>query len=186
MECEMIRWRIFFVLISCILIWCNEWSKINCNYQIHLRNAHFDWDSLSIDERISMKQKDEEALPFSFFHTHSDFNWMYDQSLSFWTTMKWVIPCLFTLLFALVEWMMLPFCFPQLSIQRSWIFYYYSVLMLLVVFSFFVSQFIASEAIFALTRKIWMILQSPSLFVLFFVYNLMRNDSNHQRDRAVS
>jgi hypothetical protein len=100
MDYKMIRWRILFVFVSCLFIWCNEWSKINCNYQIYLRTFYANWDTLSTDERLDIKKRDEEKLPFSFFHTHSDFEWMYTKSLYFWTTMKWIIPCFFTLAFA--------------------------------------------------------------------------------------
>ena len=182
----MIRWRLIFVLCSCILIWCNEWSKINCNYQIHLRNAHPDWESLTLEKRISFKTADEQNVPFSFFHTHSDFHWMYERSLSFWTIMKWVIPIFFTFGFALLEWLMLPLCFSTLSIRRLWIGYYYLVLMLLVMMMYFISHLTSFEAIFTITRKIWMILQSPSLFVLFFIYNLFQHDQHSQGDSTVS
>lgn len=182
----MIRWRILFVFVSCLFMWCNEWSKINCNYQIYLRTFYANWDALSTDERLDIKKRDEEKLPFSFFHTHSDFEWMYTKSLYFWTTMKWIIPCFFTLAFAFVEWLLLPFCFPQLEVKRSWIGYYYLALMLLVVLAFFISKYTSSEAIFAFTRKVWMILQSPSLFVLFFVFNLTRNDQHQQRHPGIS
>jgi len=182
----MIRWRVIFVLCSCILIWSNEWSKVNCNYQIHLRNAHPDWDTLTIEKRISFKKADEQNVPFSFFHTHSDFHWMYERSLSFWTITKWAIPIFFTFCFALLEWLMLPLCFSILSIRRLWIGYYYLVLMLLVMMMYFISHLTSFEAIFTITRKIWMILQSPSLFVLFFIYNLFQHDQHSQGDSTVS
>lgn len=62
----MIKWRLIFILLSCILIWCNDWSKVNCNYQIHLRNTHPDWENLTVNKRIYFKIQDEQNLPFSF------------------------------------------------------------------------------------------------------------------------
>jgi hypothetical protein len=183
---EMRNWRVIFFFLSCILIWLNDWSKVNCNYQIHVRNTHADWELLSPDERISIKIQDEKNVPFSFFHTHSDFHWMYQRSLSFWTTMKWVIPVFFTLCFALIEWLMLPLCFSSLSIRRRWIGYYYLTLMLLVLLMYFVSDITASDASFSMARKVWMILQSPSLFVLFFIFNLFQHDQDSERNRAIS
>lgn len=186
MEQKMNTWRLMFVLFSCILIWLNDWSKVNCNYQIHIRSANTNWESLSLAERVSFKKQDEQNLPFSFFHTHSDFHWMYTKSLSFWATMKWVTPVFFTLCFALLEWLMLPLCFSILSIRRIWIVYYYLVLIFLVLFMYFVSHVTGSDAIFAIARKLWMILQSPSLFVLFFIYNLFTHDQDSERNRAIS
>jgi hypothetical protein len=60
------------------------------------------------------------------------------------------------------------------------------VLMLLVMMMYFISHLTSFEAIFTITRKIWMILQSPSLFVLFFIYNLFQHDQHSQGDSTVS
>jgi hypothetical protein len=180
------RWQWMFILFSCVLIWCNDWSKVNCNYQIHLRTSNPNWESFSLEKRISLKKQDEQNVPFSFFHNHSDFHWMYERSLSFWTTMKWVIPVFFTLCFALLEWLMLPMCFSQMAIRRLWIGYYYLTLMVMVFFLYFVYQISESDTIFAIARKVWMILQSPSLFVLFFIFNLFQHDQDSKRKRAIS
>jgi hypothetical protein len=183
---EMKKWRVIFVLMSCLLIWVNDWSKVNCNYQIHLRNSNPDWESLSTDERVAIKKRDEKNLPFSFFHTHSDYFWMYEKNLSFWTTMKLTIPIFFTCCFALLEWLMLPLCFSILSIRRLWIGYYYLALMTLVFLLYLISDLASSDVIFAIARKVWMILQSPSLFVLFFIYNLFKHDQDPEGDRTIS
>lgn len=179
-------WRLMFVLFSCVFIWLNDWSKVNCNYQIHIRSSNPNWESLSLEDRISFKEQDEQNLPFSFFHTHSDFNWMYNRSLSFWTTMKWLIPVFFTFCFAFMEWLMLPLCFSILSIRRQWIGYYYLALMTLVFLLYLVSYSTSSDIIFAISRKVWLILQSPSLFVLFFIFNLFNNGTNSKTNRALS
>ncbi len=182
----MIFWRFLFILSSCIIIWLNEWSKVNCNYQIHLREVHQNWDVLLLEEKIAIKASDEANLPFSFFHTHSDFDWMYKRNLSFWTSMKWAIPVFFTLSFALLEWIMLPLCFASLLIKRQWIVYYYAALLSLVFLLFVISQIVHVDAIFVMARKVWMILQSPSLFVLFFIYNVFKNDQDSESGRAIS
>ena len=180
------RWRFLFILMTCILIWMNEWSKINCNYQIHLRTAHQNWDEIPLNNRIDLKRQDEKNVPYSFFHTHSDFEWMYLPQMSFWTNLKWIIPVFFTLCFALLEWFMLPLCFESLEIKRPWIVYYYAGLLSLVFLLFFISQVVHADAIFVVARKVWMILQSPSLFVLFFIYNVFKNDQDSEGGRAIS
>lgn len=179
-------WRLLFIIVSCVLIWMNEWSKINCNYQIHLRTAHQNWNELSLKDRIDLKKQDEKSVPYSFFHTHSDFTWMYRQDVSFWMSMKWIIPLFFTICFVVLEWLMLPLCFGYLAIKRSWILYYYSALLSVVLFLFFLFQIWKVDVIFVISRKVWMILQSPSLFILFFIYNFFKDDQNSQRGRTIS
>ncbi|MEY2938836.1 MAG: hypothetical protein RL062_1425 [Bacteroidota bacterium] len=159
----------FFLIIAGLLVWTNEWCKINVNYQLYVRSKIQNFDSLPLAEKISVKEQHEEYAPYSFFHSHSDFSWFYQQDLEFWKTLKWGVPILFTMFFAILEWWFLPSCFPAEEISRRYILVYYLGLSLLVVVLYACSLAWPFLPLQNVGRKIWMILQSPSFFVLLLI-----------------
>jgi hypothetical protein len=171
---EMNRSIVFFLLIAALLVWTNEWCKINVNYQLYLRNKIQNFDTLNLEEKLSLKEQHEEYAPYSFFHSHSDFSWFYLQNNEFWKVTKWGVPILFTLFFALLEWWFLPLCFPAEAISRKYILAYYLGLSFLVVILYACSLALPFLPLQNVGRKIWMILQSPSFFILLLILHWKR------------
>lgn len=158
-----------FLLIAALLVWTNEWCKINVNYQLYLRNKIQNFDTLDLDEKLNLKSKHEEFAPYSFFHAHSDFHWFYNQNTAFWKSMKWSVPLTFTLFFALLEWWFLPLCFPNEAISRKYILAYYLGLSMVVLLLYSCSLVWPFLPLQNVGRKIWMVLQSPSFFILLLI-----------------
>ncbi len=168
----------FFLLIAALLVWTNEWCKINVNYQLYLRDKIPNFEGLNLEEKLYLKTQHEEYAPYSFFHSHADFSWFYNQSNAFWKSMKWAIPIAFTLFFGLLEWWFLPQCFPAEPISRKYILAYYVGLSMVVLVLYFCSLAWPFLPLQNVGRKIWMVLQSPSFFILLLINHWKRKHEN--------
>lgn len=172
------RHFIVFIALALVMVWTNEWCKVNINYQLMMRDRFLEFDQLSLEKKLEIKKFQAEVAPYALIYSHSDWNWFYEQDRSFWALTKWVVPIAFTLLFALLEWWMLPFCFKSIAVKRNWIVSYYLALMVLVLLMYTISK-TADEIIFQnIGRKVWMILQSPSFFVLVLIDQWRRKYEN--------
>ena len=167
-----------FIVIALVLVWSNEWSKVNVNYQLNMREKFPTFDSWTLDEKLAIKNYQAEIAPFAQIYAHSDWNWFYDRDVHFWKRMKWIIPILFTFLFACLEWWMLPKCFTNMEVNRKWIVMYYMGLIAVVVLLYGISVSIDSLQLQNFTRKVWMVLQSPSFFVLLLLDQWKRKYEN--------
>lgn len=163
------RTFIVFIAFALVLVWTNEWCKVNINYQLMMRDRFQEFDQLPLEKKLEIKKNQAEAAPYAMIYSHSDWNWFYMQHRSFWVLAKWLVPISFTLLFAFLEWWMLPFCFSAVTVKRNWIVIYYLSLIALVMLMFAISQAAGNVIFQNIARKVWMILQSPSFFVLVLI-----------------
>jgi hypothetical protein len=167
-----------FILVALALVWSNEWSKVNVNYQLMMREKFSGFDAMTLEQKLAIKNYQSEIAPFAQIYAHSDWDWFYNQDVGFWKKMKWMIPVTFTFLFAFLEWWMLPKCFHQMQGHRKWIVIYYLGLIAVVVGLYSISVASGSLPIQNFTRKVWMILQSPSFFVLLLIDQWKRKYEN--------
>lgn len=172
------RHFIVFMAFALALVWTNEWCKVNINYQLLMRERFQEFDHLSLEKKLEIKKFQADTAPYALIYSHSDWSWFYEQDRSFWVISKWVTPIVFTLLFALLEWWMLPYCFQSVEVKRFWIILYYLALIVLV-FLLYALSIAADSVIFQnIGRKVWMILQSPSFFVLVLIDQWRRKYEN--------
>ncbi len=167
-----------FIGISLVLVWSNDWAKININYQLMMREKYSNFDSISLEQKLAIKLFQAETAPFAQIYAHSDWSWFYKQDFHFWKKMKWIMPITFTFLFAILEFALLPRCFSQLAVKRQWILLYYAGLIALVIALYGISVWTNSLQIQNFSRKVWMILQSPSFFVLLLIDQWRRKYEN--------
>lgn len=167
-----------FIIIALALVWSNEWSKVNVNYQLMMREKFPGFDTMSLEQKLAIKDYQAEIAPFAQIYAHSDWDWFYTQDFSFWKKIKWIVPVTFTFLFAFLEFWMLPHCFKAIDVNRKWIVIYYVGLISVVIGLYGVSIFVESLSLQNFSRKVWMILQSPSFFVLLLIDQWKRKYEN--------
>lgn len=172
------RYFMVFIVFALVMVWTNEWCKININYQLMMRDRFQEFDHLTLEKKLEIKKFQVDIAPYAMIYSHSDWNWFYNQDRSFWTISKWVIPIVFTLSFALLEWRMLPFCFQSVEVKRNWIVLYYLALIVLVLLMYALSKATDNLIFQNIGRKVWMILQSPSFFVLVLIDQWRRKYEN--------
>jgi hypothetical protein len=169
----------FFIAISILLGFLNEWTKLNVNFFIEWSNSE------------GCKAEDDEVRAALFEQYFQKKNGLYYYQLIYcpecmkiqentWIILKWTSPILFTVLFFLLELYFLNKLFPNIQVQRRYVFLYYFTIGMVVFLLFFLFTLSSVAGFQVVARKIWIVLQGPSLFVLLWVYQLIKKNESVQ------
>ncbi len=165
---------ILFIAISVLLGFGNEWLKLNINFQLACHGRWSDWSEWNVE------QKKEAIQSIWYVQTNA----FYSQPVS-WAVFlnrtdaelnigKWVVPIIFSVCFFVLELIFTPLLFSAMTVTRRHVMGYYSMVFFIVGIFYLFFVFAHLEGMLNIARKLWVLLQGPSLFVLLLFYQKMK------------
>jgi hypothetical protein len=177
-EGKMRKW-FFFLFFTVLIGFFNEWTKLNVNFFIELSKFK-GWKQADDQVRSDLYDQQFEKKNSLYYHQLVKCPECVGVSERVWVVLKWTIPIFFTLLFFLLELFFLNKLFPHFEIKRRHVFFYYLFISGIVFFLFFLFKLSGVKEFQIVSRKIWIVLQGPSLFVLLWVYQLIKKNESIQ------
>jgi hypothetical protein len=160
---------IYFILLSIVFIAIGEWGKQNINHQIELRETQEGFENLTFQQKILLHEDVQNKGGIAFY-LYSTAEFWFNLSPTKLVYLKWLFPGLLAFVFAILEWWFMPYLFPGKNVIRKYIVLYYFLILILTCI-FLIPYFVFSSLGFLnVSRKIALLLQSPSYFVLLFFY----------------
>jgi len=169
--------RNLFLFISlCIFFgFLNEWGKLNVNFYLEITTDE-NWNRCSPDERQMIITQKCDQLSSAYYYQVVDPGDLISMESTSWLYLKWMVPVLGTMVFFILEWYFLPLIFSNNWVTRKHVFYYYGCVLFIVLLMFAIFKVSNNQSFLIISRRIWLILQGPSLFVLFWCYQLFKRN----------
>jgi|GEM_PF-4097693 hypothetical protein len=169
------KYWIFFIVLSLTIGFGNEWAKLNVNFFFDLTQQEH-WFQYSDAEKSMVFQRQVDLLNEAYYFQIVRWEFLSNWSNKQWSVLKWMIPITTTTIFFVLEIIFLPKLFSKMKIQRSHVGYYYGMILLLVGFFFLLFKFSAFQEFLTISRKLWVLLQGPSLFIILWIYQLINQN----------
>lgn len=161
---------IFFVFISVAIGFVNEWAKLNVNFQLYCHDIFENWEQFSIEEKQKLISEMSSVKEAGYYNQPEEWAFLLVLGRNQLTYLKWFIPLFFSLLFFTIEYFMVPLLFNNLHIQRKHVIQYYAMVFAAVFLFFGLYYFLSWPPLLSISRKVWTLLQGPSLFILLLFY----------------
>jgi hypothetical protein len=176
-ECEAKAMKSLFLFIPMCIVFgfLNEWGKLNVNFYLRI-TAEDHWNDYSLDQKKLIVSEEMAKLKTAYYFQLVEKESFISMTRSDWMYWKWIVPITGTIIFFILEWFFLPLIFSGNGISRVYIIYYYSFVFFLVGMMFMLFKVTDHHSCLTLARRIWLILQSPSLFVLLWCYQLIKRN----------
>ena len=171
---------VFFITLSLLIGFGNEWAKLNINFFSDLTSRE-DWDEWNFSQKHAAFQRHVELTDEAYYFQIVKWEFLLVWNNERWSILKWIIPISTTVIFFILEIVFLPKLFYSMKISRSHIRYYYGLILLLVGVFFIFFKWFSMVEFLNISRKLWVLLQGPSLFIILWMYQLIHKNelSNH-------
>jgi hypothetical protein len=165
---------VFFIVISVLLGFGNEWLKLNINFQLACHGRWAEWAEWSIEQKREAIHSIWYVQANAFYSQPVSWNVLLERTFEELNIGKWLVPILFSLCFFVLELIFTPILFSGMTITRKHVLGYYSMVFFVVALFYLGFAFAHLDGMLNISRKLWVLLQGPSLFVLLLFYQKMK------------
>lgn len=164
----------FFILISVLLGFGNEWLKLNINFQLACHARWSNWSAWNTSQKVEAIQTISYVQTNAFYSQPVSWEVFLNRSFKELEVGKWMVPVMFSLFFFCLELLFTPVLFSEMEIARKHVVGYYAMVLIAVGIFYLIFALGHIHGMLNIARKLWVLLQGPSLFVLLLFYQKIK------------